>query len=502
MLFPIEQLIEDRGKPLCVSQDTKLSDALALMVEHDYSQIPVVNENGHLAGMVSENSIINTYYHSEGVVNFLDLPVHHFQRSATTITSGSDIFEALDLLKRVYAIVVVQDRAPIGILTNYDTTHFFRDLSEGLIFIQDIEMTLRQVIDDAFDTEDEMKAALTRAFDVDKRNPQQPARRYDELSFSQHVQLIVTEENWGKFKGIFGPKALFKSLMDRVGSIRNQLAHFRGQLEPTQRQALIDAKEWIESRPKIVQKESPKDRLVQREELSSREEVGKYAPLEQLLKQERGQRNRLPLSFQEIEGILADDLPPSAREHRSWWSNDPWSHTQALAWLRSGWRVDDVDLAGEKVVFQQTNSVLMQVFFADLLKRLKKARPGLTRATKTFPQNWWSFGAGKSGFSFAWVFTGEDKLRVEVYIDTGDRKRNKKAFSILSQQKDEIESEIGVALDWQRLDEKQASRIALARPGTITDPPEKLEENKQWALERMLDFVDTFQPRIKELRLD
>lgn len=509
MLFPIEQLLEDRDRPLCVVQDTKLSDALALMIEHDYSQLPVVNEAGHLTGLVSENSVLTMYYHSEGAVGLLDLPVNHFQRAAVTISPDSDIFEALDLMKTVYAVVVVENHQPVGILTNYDTTHFFRDLSEGLILVEDIELTLRQHIEDVFPDEHARCAALLRAFDHNKQDPGRPRYEYEELTFGQHVLLIVTEENWSKFEKFLGPKKLFKSLMDRVGEVRNQLAHFRGRLDRVQHRALLHARDWLASRPKlpepqIVQMRTAEltadARLVRVADMAAR--AGKFAPLEQWLLEKKTQASTVRVPLSGIEALLDGPLPASAREHRSWWANDPAGHPQSLAWMRAGWRVDDVDLAGEEVVFQQTSSVLMQLFFADLLDRLKEVRPGLTRATKTFPQNWWCLGAGKTGFRFCWVFTGQNKLRVELYIDSGDKEQNEAAFDALHQQKSDIEAEVGVALSWQRLGDKQASRIALDRPATVTDPPERLEEAKKWALETMLRFVDGLRPRVKELEPD
>jgi CBS domain-containing protein len=54
MLFPVERLIQGRGKPLCVKQDQTVREALALMVENDYSQLPVQDEHGRLTGLISD----------------------------------------------------------------------------------------------------------------------------------------------------------------------------------------------------------------------------------------------------------------------------------------------------------------------------------------------------------------------------------------------------------------------------------------------------------------
>ena len=501
MLFPIQNLIEGGDELLCAQKDTKLSDALALMMEHDYSQLPDVDDRGNLVGVVSEDSIISTYYHSGGLVSLLDLTVDHCLKPAVTLPPESDIFEALDSLKNVHAIVIVKEQKPVGILTDYDTTHFFRDLSEGLILVEDIEVTLRQYIEGAFPTDNEMQAALMRAFRHDRREPTRPAFEYEELSFGQHVQLIVTEENWSKLEDVFGPKDLFAQLMSNVGDARNQLAHFRGRLDALQHDALLRARDWLAVRPKLTLHKGVEQQPVRvaARAFLVKKGVGRYEPMEQWLVQQKEGARDIRVSFDDLERVLGDELPASAREHRSWWANDPDSHTQALAWMRAGWRVEDVDLATGTVSFKRTDTVLQQLFFADLLARLKKARPGVTRATKTFPASWWGFGAGKAGVNLNWTLRRENTLWVELYIDTGDKANNKAIYDKLAEQKDAVEQEIGLALNWDRLDGHKASRIFLSRPAKITDPPERLEQTKQWAIETALKLVDAFRPRIKEL---
>lgn len=496
MLFPVKELIEGREEPLCVSTDKTVGDALTLMVVHDYSQLPIVDGDGNLCGIITEATINRTYYHAGGNVSLLELPVTHCQTRPTTIARDNDVFEALDLLKNEYAIVVVEADKPVGILTDYDTAHFFRDISEGLILVEDIEVTLRQYIETAFPTDQEKRQAIKSA--LGRRQD------YERLGFFQHMQMITADANWARFKSVFESKELFSSLMDQVRQIRNQLAHFRGRPDPVQHDALLRARDWLAARPKLASPPEEQaaevratDRIGVPEGGASQKPPAKYAPLTEFLA--RLQANVVTLSFDGMESELGAELPPSARQHRSWWANDHTTHVQSLAWMSAGWRVADVDLSAETVVFRRTVSVLQQLFFADLLERLKEARPGLTRATKTQAQSWWQFGAGKSGFSFIWAFAQDATVNVQVYIDTGSKEANKAGYDALYEQKDEIEAAIGQGLKWERLDRKQSCRISLSRLATPTDPPEQLEQAKQWALETMLKFVDAFQPRIREL---
>ena len=75
--------------------------------------------------------------------------------------------------------------------------------------------------------------------------------------------------------------------------------------------------------------------------------MGKYEPLESFLSALETQRWRA--DFAEIEAVLGFPLPKSAYAYPAWWSNDETGHSHARAWLRAGWRTEDVDVAARKV---------------------------------------------------------------------------------------------------------------------------------------------------------
>lgn len=78
--------------------------------------------------------------------------------------------------------------------------------------------------------------------------------------------------------------------------------------------------------------------------------MSKYTPLEIYLVSLNV--DSVVLTFREIESIICDSLPRSARVHREWWSNDSSStHVQADAWLKGGWTIETVNLKCERVTF-------------------------------------------------------------------------------------------------------------------------------------------------------
>lgn len=79
--------------------------------------------------------------------------------------------------------------------------------------------------------------------------------------------------------------------------------------------------------------------------------MSKYAPLADYLKKQG--RDRVPMTFAEIERITGAKLPPSATRHRPWWSNNPNNSVMTRVWLDAGFESGEVDMAGRKLVFKR-----------------------------------------------------------------------------------------------------------------------------------------------------
>lgn len=80
----------------------------------------------------------------------------------------------------------------------------------------------------------------------------------------------------------------------------------------------------------------------------------KYAPLKTHLT--AAGLSQIPMSFKDIEVIISDRLPASARKHRAWWSNNPSNSVITNSWLAAGYKTADVNLEAESVVFVKTNA--------------------------------------------------------------------------------------------------------------------------------------------------
>jgi hypothetical protein len=63
----------------------------------------------------------------------------------------------------------------------------------------------------------------------------------------------------------------------------------------------------------------------------------------------------------------------------------------------------------------------------------------------------------------------------------------------------EIERLFGSGLEWERLDDRRACRIASYRDGSIEDSADMCDEILKWGIERLLRFKEVFGPRLRSL---
>lgn len=287
MPFTVQDLIVDRPEPVTVSRDESAETALRLMIEFDYSQLPVVDRQGRAEGMITGDSIIRALNHFDLTIK--EMRVFHAMTGALTYGPEEDLFGLLDDLKDAYAVAVVDnERRVIGIVTSYDTTEYFRRRGEDMMLIEDIETMLKEYILAAFQNDsgevdrEALDAAVEEATRGDSRQrgpflralqqylqleglagaqvnnqraeevlsqhlkPKRPSKPFERLSLNGYIELFLSKSRWDKYKPIFqlDPNACRK-LLGPVRDIRNELAHFRAEITPHKREQLKFCKEWL-----------------------------------------------------------------------------------------------------------------------------------------------------------------------------------------------------------------------------------------------------------------
>lgn len=154
-------------------------------------------------------------------------------------------------------------------------------------------------------------------------------------------------------------------------------------------------------------------------------------------------------------------------------------------------------LAGRGENDALTETQLLNEEFWRAFGDFAKTKGTKLRLRKPRLQHWYPIPIGHSRFYLSLTAsTKKRRLGCELYI-----RKSKLAFGLLRNDKEPIEREIGVALEWQDLPRKQDCRIAQYRPGDISDR-EAWPEFHAWLLERAEVFYRVFSKRVRELNLE
>ncbi len=82
--------------------------------------------------------------------------------------------------------------------------------------------------------------------------------------------------------------------------------------------------------------------------------MSKYTPLTDWLRKQPGKS--VTLSFDQIEQIIGDSLPPNTQKYLAGWDNR-WGGAINDSFLNAGWKTVMVDLENKKVKFQRVEGV-------------------------------------------------------------------------------------------------------------------------------------------------
>ena len=63
-------------------------------------------------------------------------------------------------------------------------------------------------------------------------------------------------------------------------------------------------------------------------------------------------KDYVPMTFAEIERVVGFALPKS-QAHQAWWSNSTSNNLMTQVWLDAGYRTEQVDMVGRKLVFRR-----------------------------------------------------------------------------------------------------------------------------------------------------
>ncbi|WP_426219800.1 CBS domain-containing protein [Pseudomonas sp. DWRC2-2] len=201
-------------KLISVGPNATVSEAVTLMLLYDYSQLPVMQGDRSLKGVVTWKSIGSMLALNRPCVNVRDC-----LDEAVVINADSSLFSAIPtIVERAFVLIEASDKTISGIVTTTDLSLQFRQLAEPFLLLGEIEMHLRRLADGKF-TRDDL-SSLKDPGDVSR-----DINSLSDLTFGEHVRLLENPSRWSTL-GLNIDRATFVEHLKEIRDIRNDVMHF------------------------------------------------------------------------------------------------------------------------------------------------------------------------------------------------------------------------------------------------------------------------------------
>ena len=210
----VVQLNSARKKPVSVKPTASISEAITLMMTHNFSQLPVMSSSRAVKGIFSWRSLAQKVAFAKNPVSVQDA-----MEEAVVIDSNRSLFEAARLVAESDCVLIKDPDATIsGILTSYDLSVSFAERSEPFLLLEQIEKHIRNHMGG--------KISLSKMREVrDSLDAGKKVSGAANLSFGDYVRILQKQECWRKI-GLPLDQKLFIKKLDEVRDIRNKVMHF------------------------------------------------------------------------------------------------------------------------------------------------------------------------------------------------------------------------------------------------------------------------------------
>lgn len=197
-----------------VKPDETIEKVTTIMMERDFSQIPVMTSERDVKGVVSWRSIGSRLALVDRKPSAKD-----YMDAAYEVRHSDSMFDLISMIvQRDYVLVRGVDQKVSGIITGSDLSVQFQQISEPFLLLSEIENLLRLIIDGRFELEDLQSC---KHEDDEVREIKSVA----DLTFGEYIRLLENEDRWGRFK-VNIDRVTFCKGLDDVRRIRNDVMHF------------------------------------------------------------------------------------------------------------------------------------------------------------------------------------------------------------------------------------------------------------------------------------
>ena len=213
--FRIGSLPAANKVPVVVGQDDTLIKAVTIMLQRDFSQLPVMQGEREVKGVITWKSISSRLALASAGSHL----VRDFREDARIVEANRTLFDVVPVIADAgYVLVRHSDRKIKGPVTVSDLSLHLQALTEPFLCLREIELHVRNLIGSKVSGDD---LSLLAETPIIARRPKGIA----DLTFGEYVRLLQNPATWGKIK-LQIDKGELTRLLEEVRVIRNDVMHF------------------------------------------------------------------------------------------------------------------------------------------------------------------------------------------------------------------------------------------------------------------------------------
>lgn len=250
----INRIIPADQKLLAVPPEMKARDAIKLMRQHGYSQVPVV-AGGEVLGVFTyrefarKAAIATCQDVSHQKCAPGDIAVEEYVEQFEFARVTAEMQQVFDPMDRDNGVLVGTPERLQGILTPMDFLRYLYKVAWPFVMASEIELTLRALIRLAVG-QDELADCAIRSLGQ-LYAPEKIPATLEEMTFDNYRTIISNSENWPKFEPILGSnRTMTSAKLAEISRLRNDLFHFKREFTPQDYETLSGHRDWILRRAK------------------------------------------------------------------------------------------------------------------------------------------------------------------------------------------------------------------------------------------------------------
>ena len=255
-LFHLVSSVLPEGQDIqSVTPDASVAEAVEMMLQENYSQLPVVQGSAVL-GVFSFRSLTKGLLRMGQIsADPGTLPVDEFMERFHFVQPSDTWESTLEYIDRHGGVLVGHQDSLQGMLTSMDVLGYLRDIANPFVMLAEIELSLRRLIAGCTDRR-QLQECIDRSL-AHKYEAGEPPRDLLEMTFDDYVQVITHGDNWPLFSEGFGEgEWQRKNTADRlkqVRDLRNVIFHFRRRLTGEDHQLLNEARQWLQTKTRAFE---------------------------------------------------------------------------------------------------------------------------------------------------------------------------------------------------------------------------------------------------------